>query len=362
MKRARRTSTKNKEDLAETAAEWYAANRRDYQALAGKAETLIREILEAADVEYHSITSRAKPVESFRAKASSGKYRDPKQEIKDMAGVRIITYVDADAKRAAEIVQWSFDIDPEHSVDKSAELGVDRVGYRSLHFVAKFSPERCNLPEYRRFEGMDFEVQVRTILQHAWAEIEHDRNYKFTGVLPAEIQRRFSVLAGALELADREIDQIAAAIGSYSTQVAQQAETGNLDIEVNTTSLREYLWRKFRRAIEGGELAPFFGPEDRDSTEAVKELQDFGLSRLSDLDQIIPGDLGQKLLELATAGENFIGLVRAVLMIHDADLYFTKAWKEHWGGLGGDTKLLRAYGVDVESLARKYGIDVPKGD
>lgn len=47
-----------------------------------------------------------------------------------------------------------------------------------------------------RYEGLYCEVQIRSLLQHAWAEIEHDRNYKFSGILPKEL--RTSGLRGAL--------------------------------------------------------------------------------------------------------------------------------------------------------------------
>ena len=57
-------------------------------------------------------------------------------------------------------------------------------------------------------------VQIRTVLQHAWAEFEHDIRYK--GTVPAEhapdFDRRFTLAAGLLELADREFAAIRAAL------------------------------------------------------------------------------------------------------------------------------------------------------
>ena len=54
------------------------------------------------------------------------------------------------------------------------------------------------------------QVQLRTVLQHAWAEFEHDIRYK--GEVPAEhineFDRRFTMAAGLLELADREFTMI----------------------------------------------------------------------------------------------------------------------------------------------------------
>jgi len=341
-------------DKVEEAVNWYAGRRSLYEALAGKVEEIIREVLDAEGIEYHSVSSRAKDLESFRAKAAREEYANPIEEIKDMAGIRVIAYVESEARRIADLVANLFVIDPKHSVDKGEVLGVDKVGYRSIHYVANLPLERCKLPEYRRFSDLECEIQVRTILQHAWAEIEHDRNYKFTGILPDEIQRRFAVLAGVLELADREFDQIAVSIDTYARTVAIQATAGNLDIPVNTTSLREYMSKRFPQAVAAG-LQAVFGSGDAAASETVQELHDFGISKLSEVDRLIPDDLDERVAKLAEKGGSFLGLLRSVMIIHDAQRYFRTAWKNRWQVFGIKmTLLLELYGIDAAALGKKY--------
>jgi ppGpp synthetase/RelA/SpoT-type nucleotidyltranferase len=342
------------EDKTAAAVQWYQRQRPLYEQLAQKVEAVVREVLDDQKVQYHSITSRPKEVDSFAAKAAKEEYTDPKKQIKDMAGVRTIAYVDSQARQIAEVVEGLFDIDPEHSGDTSVRLGVDRVGYRATaYYVARFSGDRCRLPEYHRFEGLEFEIQVRTILQHAWAEIEHDRNYKFTGVLPNDIQRRFAVLSGVLELADREFDAIASSIDAYAADVAEKAEKGELDIPINTTSLRQYMLTKFEGAVEAG-LRPSLGRDDSEH-EIVQELTAFGISTLEQLDNIVPADLPKQKDLIKNA--SFLGLARDVMMIHDADRYFSEAWEKHWTGLRTGP-ILEAYGLDVAALAERYGLNV----
>ena len=72
----------------------------------------------------------------------------------------------------------------------------------------EFRPEMLKLPEYCLFDKMKCEIQVRTILQHAWAEIEHDVVYKSLGEIPFRVRRRFACLAGLLEIADREFESL----------------------------------------------------------------------------------------------------------------------------------------------------------
>jgi ppGpp synthetase/RelA/SpoT-type nucleotidyltranferase len=78
----------------------------------------------------------------------------------------------------------------------------ERFGYQSIHYLVQVSEARVALAEYARYRAMIAEIQVRTILQHAWAEIEHDIQYKSSVAMPSVIRRRFMSLAGLLEIAD----------------------------------------------------------------------------------------------------------------------------------------------------------------
>jgi len=333
--------------------EWYKTHRGSYEALSKKVASIIKEVLDNEGINYHSVTSRPKTVDSFKKKALKKHYENPLNEITDLAGVRVITYFDSDAKKVSNTLSNLFETDPEHSVDKSEQLGIDRVGYRSVHFVTKFSKDRCKLPEYQRFEGRYFEIQIRTILQHAWAEIEHDRNYKFSGVLPPEIQRRFKVLSGVLELADREFDSISKSIDEYSEDVAEKTNIGDLSIPINSTSLREYLQNKFSTLVELG-MSPEFGPDGSGSSEIIHELKDYGIDTLEQLDKIVPDDFIANYKGFS-GSSNFIGLVRAILIINNLDLYFKKAWKRHWTIFDDETKKnYGKYGINTKEIEMKY--------
>lgn len=149
------------------AIKWYTNNRITYEALSRKTSEIIKEVLDNEKIEYYSITWRAKKIDSFTRKIKNEKYDVP-EDITDLAGIRIITYVESEANKAAKFLQKLFDIDLEKIVDKSTVLGVDKVGYRSQHYIASFSSDRSKLPEFKKFSGLKFEVQIRTILEHAW--------------------------------------------------------------------------------------------------------------------------------------------------------------------------------------------------
>lgn len=337
------------------AVKWYTTHRSIYGALSVKVSEIIKEILNNEKIEYYTITNRPKEIDSFREKVKDEKYNDP-TDIKDLAGIRVITYVKSEAYRAADIIKELFDINFAESVDKSKILGVDKVGYRSLHYIAKLSSERCKLPEYKKFSDLEFEIQVRTILEHAWAEIEHDRNYKYRGVLPEDIKRRFSILAGVLELADSEFDQISLAIDLYKKVVSEKTKIGDLDIEINTTAIREFLMNKFSNSVSKG-MKNDFADHDR---EIIEELHDFGIKTLSELDNIIPKDIEEK-LRSTIEHYNFLALLRLIMIIEDKNSYFEKAWmnKNKWTAMDKSFRqILESYGINTKELGKKYNFTI----
>lgn len=77
-----------------------------------------------------------------------------------------------------------------------------------MHKIVSLSESRTCLSEYRNYKGLKAEIQIRSILQHAWAEMEHDLGYKGSTSVPPHIERKFTRLAGVLELADQEFTRI----------------------------------------------------------------------------------------------------------------------------------------------------------
>jgi ppGpp synthetase/RelA/SpoT-type nucleotidyltranferase len=187
-----------------------------YTAFTEKIRQLIVEILTETGQRVHSVSARVKDRGTLAEKITRSDTKYTKlTDVTDLAGIRIITFFDDDVGKIADITEKEFQIDKEKSVDKKATLDPDRFGYISLHYIVKLPPSRTSLIEYQRFPDLFAEIQIRSILQHAWAEIEHDLGYKTKLGIPKQIQRRFSRLAGLLELADQEFMTIRDNIQSY---------------------------------------------------------------------------------------------------------------------------------------------------
>lgn len=282
-----------------SAEEQFASRRGIYVDFAAVVKDILTKALADRGVKIHSIEARAKSIESFGRKASSPseldsgkpKYERPLEQIDDLAGVRVITFLTRAVSEACKCIEEEFAV--VERVDRAETLlQQEKFGYQSIHYVARLNEDRAGLAEYRRFKGLKVEIQVRTILQHAWAEIEHDIGYKSSIVIPNEIRRRFSALGGMLEIADREFESIQEQDSVIRAQALSLVEEGNLgSVEITPYTLKAYLDKRL-------------GADDRVSDYsyqyAAKTLRQIGFSDLGQVDKCISGFDDDKLSRIAS--------------------------------------------------------------
>jgi putative GTP pyrophosphokinase len=221
--------------------EKYRSNLESFDAFRIKIEVLIKELLIQNDINFHKIESRIKDPINLEDKIQrkNDKYSDLK-DITDLVGLRIITFFEDEIDKVAEILKSEFIIDTDNSIDKR-KLESDRFGYLSLHYVLELTDERKKLTEYNRFKNIKVEVQVRSVLQHAWAEIEHDIGYKGEITIPDKLKRNFYRVAALLETADLEFIRIREEQKNYEKSVGDSIKNNPEDVEINATSLRSYI-------------------------------------------------------------------------------------------------------------------------
>jgi putative GTP pyrophosphokinase len=220
-----------------------------YSELAISAKRISEEALKRRDIRVHSIEARAKDPASFGRKAAKPSKNDPNQpmypnpldQITDQAAIRIITFFPRTIEEIDEILRAEFTV-IEHFDKGESLIEEERFGYQSVHYLITLDSVRTSLPEYERFLAAKVEVQVRTILQHAWAEIEHDIQYKSSATIPRDIKRRFMSLAGLLEIADREFQAIQDADRDLTKRAESLISAGELqEVEITPSALKAYL-------------------------------------------------------------------------------------------------------------------------
>jgi predicted RNase H-like nuclease/ppGpp synthetase/RelA/SpoT-type nucleotidyltranferase len=205
-------------DLVRSAVQEFAARQPELVEVTDGYVALVTTLLDDAGINYLSVTGRAKSVASFAAKADRSVagaplYTDPLEQITDQVGVRVITYLHSDVAAVADLLSDQLSVlDDRDMGQETASEG--RFGYASRHLLVT-TPDpaaeaRRTTSTYDGLRGRRAQVQVRTVLQHAWAEFEHAIRYK--GTIPEadapDLDRRFTLAAGLLELADREFTLI----------------------------------------------------------------------------------------------------------------------------------------------------------
>jgi ppGpp synthetase/RelA/SpoT-type nucleotidyltranferase len=159
--------------------------RHAYAALAETVAAIIEKVAEdQSGYRIQQVQYRAKGVASLRKKLADRNVAESTQierEIKDLAGVRVVLYTNADVARfiSSGVIGDNFEIDWDRTKfhypmkEPSAE-----EGFISYNYVVQLKADRTALPEYAAFAGLSCEVQVQTTLDHAWSEMAHDTIYK----------------------------------------------------------------------------------------------------------------------------------------------------------------------------------------
>jgi putative GTP pyrophosphokinase len=220
----------------------YDSACEDLEDLGQVAESLLRALLKAGGLRPHTVTHRVKTESSLRRKLNEkGEQYSDLADVHDLLGARVITFFPDEVDAVAEIVEQEFEIDLANSVDKRAMLDPDRFGYLSMHYVASLNQTRAGLAEHAKFAGQKFEIQIRSILQHTWAEIEHDLGYQTPGAVPDSVRRRFSRLAGLLEVADDEFGRLRDDVAAYQSSVEKDLKASPEEVPINRDSIAAFV-------------------------------------------------------------------------------------------------------------------------
>ncbi len=264
------------------------------------------------------VQTRAKDIVSFAEKiqrpGKKHKYsNNPIDDLTDLCGGRCIFPTLEGVEKCSKLIEKEFRVYWEESEDKLSELGVSQFGYLSKHYIIQLnlkSPivegltfqkktsslgadskdkiifsnfkviERDYDGEGKIYNGNDVsrdmrrelfeelqdlysEIQVRTLLQHAWGEIAHDRVYKANFPIPKTIQRSFNRVSAVLENTDagfqkmiEELDMYVKNYGAYMTnqEIKEEIERLKIVVEIapDLSKVEQYVYRitSLARSIE----------------------------------------------------------------------------------------------------------------
>lgn len=286
---------------------------REYQARYLALAKAVRRILIAAldeqdHLHVHNITRRAKEPASLLKKLRDRNI-DPneslEEKIKDFAGCRVVFLTNSEMEgfHQTGILRDHFTIIDANVHHPVPGTGTEDKLFDSNNFLVELRPELLAQPEYASFAGLRCEIQVQTLLKHAWAEMGHDTIYKKPKLKGGLGQRAFErieermnkVMRDYLVPAGHDFDKIA---------------------------------RDFNRLVQANDAAD--GTREKMQTAADNNVRDEALETLDDL--VIPmyDNLPEQFAELIP---DLVGAVEAARDVEISPI------ETPFGNLDGKTSL-----------------------
>lgn len=286
---------------------WAAEQVREYTALypryvlyAATLQALLDRVARtlAAD---SLVQARPKAIVSFAEAIWRKRDRapDPVHDFTDLAGGRIITMTRDEARAVCAFIEANFEIDWEHTICVGQRLGPTGSGFRSVSYVVQIPPGRfpseevpVSIPE--EVLGLKAEIQVRTMLEHVWADVGH-QSCRQGDAVPETWRREFAALAAVLEESDARLSRLRESLRLYASRSGPYGERDRAlqRIEILATVLR-YDRTGTALADEIGRLCIAIGDRDR----AIATLEPFASSG----DPHVLRDLGTALTQAHPPG------------------------------------------------------------
>lgn len=275
------------------------------------------------DKESVEIKSRTKEIESFKGKISRDdkklKYKDPLSEITDLVGIKIMLTSLKDENIVYELLKLEMkdNIDKENSVDKTEDIKKERkFGYLGRHLVVFYDENMFELGKHlinkeihpSHFKGLRAEIQIKTLLQHVWAEVEHKARYKAGEELSNDKKRYFDRLAALIEVADdlfKDLVEESERVNKISRQIIAKEQESVMEhtdskgealqenmpkIEINSEAIALYLAneaikQKFKNLQKDGVLYVLSDEEPSFvSVKFIELLKEAGIFYTKDLE------------------------------------------------------------------------------
>jgi len=255
-----------------------------YEKLTEAIKQILSSIVEQENVQCAlPIQARTKDIASFLEKVDRKQYKDPFSQMTDLTGSRIVLYFEDDVRFMKDVVADKFVIDFDKSVDRKEKLPPSQFEYAGVNYVASLPKDHPLLAEHPEFKGKLFEIQIMTLCQLSWEEMQRKIEYKAEDLVSTLVSRRLSMLCALFELADVEFQYL-----------MQRGIEELLGQPITLRSMRIYSnkARSIGKAISDGMKTGVLSksPPEED-VGYLDELCDacvvFGLKTLADLDMLL---------------------------------------------------------------------------
>lgn len=175
----------------------YEQRLPDFERITDEIANYLQHGLSEKKIQVDAVRCRVKEFNSFMDKIRRKNLQNPFQEINDIVGIRVICLYRDDIEKIKNVVRETFEVISDD--DKTDSTESDRFGYLSAHVTARLG---VNQNFSANLRDLPFEIQIRTIAQHAWASISHHLSYKQSDEIPKDQERDFHALSALFYVAD----------------------------------------------------------------------------------------------------------------------------------------------------------------
>jgi len=280
-------------------------------------ESALTHTISEASIPLFSVESRIKDDQSLTDKIEKKRYSSPLEQVEDLCGLRVICYYQEDISKICEIVEREFKILEKE--DKRTTLNEDQFGYTSCHYIVQLRDDWLVHPGARGLDGLKAEIQIRTMLMHAWAAISHKLLYKKENDVPPQIKRQLNRLSALIELADEQFDLIKEMKSKITNDILNDQNISNSTPALSADSLLA-LWKRYSPEREF---------QDTDASSLLEEIRLAGYDfkeLIENIEKCSPIMASLEQEEAAEADETlpmwtFGGFIRTILDL-TSDTYY----------------------------------------
>ncbi len=265
------------------------------------------------------VSHRAKRIDPLREKLidrnKTKHYRSKiaiEKDIVDLAGVRIALYFPSDRKIIDDVIDEIFVIKERKEFPENHQkpkLNKRFSGYWATHYRVTLKPTD-DLVE--RFTGTVFEIQVASVLMHAWAEVEHDLVYKpYSGKLQEDELAILDEINGLVIAGEIALERLQKAITERTKnqkEISSKYELTNLLVNYNKINFdkiklgnTEFL-NNYLKAVEKIKTSEVLNSLKNINLSIDKNLSDQLLNSFINYERITTPDALKKYLESVNPG------------------------------------------------------------
>ncbi|MGK0308573.1 MAG: ppGpp synthetase/RelA/SpoT-type nucleotidyltransferase [Urechidicola sp.] len=175
------------------------------------------------------ISNRAKRIDRLKEKVvqrnQKKNYKSKRaieKDIVDLAGIRVALYFPSDREVVGQVIEELFDIEETKTFPENPHKPKHNKrfsGYWATHYRVRL--KKSDEVE-KRFTNTVFEIQVASVLMHAWSEVEHDLVYKpFSGNLTEEELSILDEINGLVLTGEIALERLQKAITERTTKQAE---------------------------------------------------------------------------------------------------------------------------------------------